>query len=33
MATLEGLIRRRPEQYLWVHQRFKRRPDGSRRRY
>ncbi len=33
MATLEGLIRRRPEQYLWLHQRFKRQPDGSRRRY
>jgi KDO2-lipid IV(A) lauroyltransferase len=33
MATLEALIRRRPEQYLWVHQRFKRQPDGSRRRY
>lgn len=33
MATLEGLIRRRPEQYLWLHQRFKRRPDGTRRRY
>jgi KDO2-lipid IV(A) lauroyltransferase len=33
MATLEGLIRRRPEQYLWVHQRFKRQPDGTRRRY
>ena len=33
MAVLEGLIRRRPEQYLWLHQRFKRQPDGSRRRY
>lgn len=33
MATLEGLIRRRPEQYLWLHQRFKRQPDGTRRRY
>ncbi|PRH81401.1 LpxL/LpxP family Kdo(2)-lipid IV(A) lauroyl/palmitoleoyl acyltransferase [Arenimonas caeni] len=33
MATLEGLIRRRPDQYLWLHQRFKRQPDGSRRRY
>lgn len=33
MATLEGLIRRRPEQYLWLHQRFKRQPDGSRRLY
>lgn len=33
MATLEGLVRRRPEQYLWLHQRFKRQPDGTRRRY
>jgi Kdo2-lipid IVA lauroyltransferase/acyltransferase len=33
MAVLEALIRRRPDQYLWVHKRFKRRPDGSRRDY
>ena len=33
MATLEGLIRRRPGQYLWLHQRFKRQPDGGKRRY
>lgn len=33
MATLEALIRRCPEQYLWLHQRFKRQPDGSRRTY
>ena len=33
MATLESLIRRCPEQYLWLHQRFKRQPDGSKRRY
>lgn len=33
MAALEGLIRRCPGQYLWLHQRFKRQPDGSRRRY
>lgn len=25
----EGLIRRNPEQYLWIHKRYKRRPDGS----
>ena len=30
MAALEALIRRCPEQYLWLHQRFKRQPDGSR---
>ena len=33
MAALEAVIRRRPDQYLWLHQRFKRQPDGSRRRY
>ena len=33
MAALEGLIRRCPTQYLWLHQRFKRQPDGSKRRY
>lgn len=33
MELLESLIRRRPEQYLWLHQRFKRQPDGTRRRY
>lgn len=27
MAALEDLIRRAPEQYLWVHDRFKRQPD------
>jgi len=25
----EDLIRRNPEQYLWIHKRYKRRPDGS----
>jgi len=25
----ESLIRRNPEQYLWIHKRYKRRPDGS----
>jgi Kdo2-lipid IVA lauroyltransferase/acyltransferase len=33
MAVLEQQIRRVPAQYLWIHQRFKRQPDGSRRRY
>ena len=33
MAALEALIRRRPEQYLWIHKRFKRTPDGTRRDY
>jgi Kdo2-lipid IVA lauroyltransferase/acyltransferase len=27
MASIESLIRRAPEQYLWVHARFKRQPD------
>jgi len=30
MATLEAMIRRAPEQYLWLHQRFKTQPDGER---
>jgi KDO2-lipid IV(A) lauroyltransferase len=25
----EELIRLNPEQYLWIHKRYKRRPDGS----
>jgi Kdo2-lipid IVA lauroyltransferase/acyltransferase len=27
---LEGQISRFPEQYYWVHRRFKSRPDGMR---
>jgi KDO2-lipid IV(A) lauroyltransferase len=27
--AVEALIRKNPEQYLWVHKRYKRRPDGS----
>ncbi|MGD8341926.1 MAG: lysophospholipid acyltransferase family protein, partial [Gammaproteobacteria bacterium] len=27
--STEALIRRNPEQYLWIHKRYKRRPDGS----
>lgn len=30
---LEGLIRRIPEQYYWVHRRFKRRPEGEKSVY
>lgn len=30
MATLESMIRRAPEQYLWLHQRFKTQPDAGR---
>jgi KDO2-lipid IV(A) lauroyltransferase len=29
MAAIEAMIRRAPEQYLWIHQRFKRQPEGS----
>lgn len=28
MAVFEAMIRRCPEQYLWLHARFKRQPDG-----
>ena len=28
MALMEALIRRVPAQYLWIHQRFKRQPEG-----
>jgi KDO2-lipid IV(A) lauroyltransferase len=30
MAIFEAMIRRCPEQYLWMHARFKRQPDGSK---
>lgn len=29
MAELENVVRRHPEQYLWVHRRFKTRPAGE----
>lgn len=29
MAKLERVVRRHPEQYLWVHRRFKTRPPGE----
>jgi KDO2-lipid IV(A) lauroyltransferase len=32
-ATLEQAIRQHPEQYLWMHQRFKTQPDGRRKLY
>jgi KDO2-lipid IV(A) lauroyltransferase len=28
MAAIEAMIRAVPEQYLWIHRRFKRQPDG-----
>jgi KDO2-lipid IV(A) lauroyltransferase len=33
MAALEALIRREPAQYLWIHQRFKTRPEGTQGPY
>lgn len=33
MGTMEKLIRRSPEQYLWIHQRFKRTPEGKSTHY
>ena len=27
--AIEALIRENPEQYLWIHKRYKRRPDGT----
>jgi KDO2-lipid IV(A) lauroyltransferase len=29
MAAIEAMIRRAPGQYLWIHQRFKRQPEGT----
>ena len=28
-AAIEAMVREAPSQYLWVHKRFKRRPDGE----
>lgn len=33
MASMEQLIGRAPAQYLWIHQRFKRTPDGKSNHY
>jgi KDO2-lipid IV(A) lauroyltransferase len=30
IAAIETMAREAPEQYLWIHRRFKRRPDGER---
>ena len=30
IGAIETMARKAPEQYLWIHRRFKRRPDGSR---
>ena len=29
MAAIEGMARAAPDQYLWIHRRFKRQPDGT----
>ena len=29
IAAIEDMARRAPEQYLWIHRRFKRQPDGQ----
>jgi KDO2-lipid IV(A) lauroyltransferase len=29
MAAIEAMVRRAPEQYLWIHPRFKRQPEGT----
>lgn len=29
MAAVEGMVRAAPEQYLWIHRRFKHRPDDG----
>lgn len=31
--VIETEIRKHPEQYLWIHRRFKTKPDGGRREY
>ncbi len=29
MSAVEGMVRAAPSQYLWIHRRFKRRPEGT----
>jgi len=29
MAAIEAMARNAPEQYLWIHRRFKRQPGGA----
>ena len=33
MAEVEAMVRAAPGQYLWIHKRFKRQPDGGRSPY
>jgi len=30
IGAIETMARAAPEQYLWIHRRFKRQPDGAR---
>jgi len=32
-AVIETLVRHAPDEYLWIHRRFKRRPEGQPRLY
>lgn len=32
-AAIEAMVREAPSQYLWIHRRFKRQPDGRGRHY
>ena len=33
MAAIEAMVRKAPAQYLWIHRRFKRQPDGRGKLY
>jgi len=33
MAAIEAMVRVVPSQYLWIHRRFKRQPDGRGKLY
>ena len=32
-AAIEAMVREAPAQYLWIHRRFKRQPEGAPVRY
>jgi KDO2-lipid IV(A) lauroyltransferase len=32
-AVIEALVRHAPDEYLWIHRRFKRRPEGQPKVY
>jgi len=33
MAAIEAMVRAVPAQYLWIHRRFKRQPEGRGQLY